>query len=245
MTASLTDFINSLKDNTSTRLPKNSYKSEYGIPFYDGNTLRAMNSDELKHTKQEWVDCWAKGAGVLIISDFYSDAKYVDDMTDLIYQILKKEQVDKDQIGDHFAKGGSNKRIWNVLEKSALEAPRSFINYYSNPLLGIVCEAWLGPAYTLSAQVNLVPPNNTIGQDPHRDYHLGFQADEQVAKFPLHAQIMSSMLTLQGAIAHIDMPVESGPTRFLPYSQQYELGYQIYRQEGFKRILKNMPYNSL
>jgi len=42
------------------------------------------------------------------------------------------------------------------------------------------------------------------------------------------------MLTLQGAVAHVDMPVESGPTKLLPFSQQYKLGYQIYRQDDFK-----------
>jgi ectoine hydroxylase-related dioxygenase (phytanoyl-CoA dioxygenase family) len=33
------------------------------------------------------------------------------------------------------------------------------------------------------------------------------------------------MLTLQGAVAHCDMPVESGPTKLLPYSQTYLPGY--------------------
>ena len=32
-------------------------------------------------------------------------------------------------------------------------------------------------------------------------------------------------LTLQGAVAHCDMPVESGPTLYLPYSQTYVPGY--------------------
>jgi ectoine hydroxylase-related dioxygenase (phytanoyl-CoA dioxygenase family) len=36
---------------------------------------------------------------------------------------------------------------------------------------------------------------------------------------------LSPALTLQGAIAHCDMPVESGPTLYLPYSQGYEPGY--------------------
>ena len=234
MTASLTDFIASLKDNTSECSYKNSYKSEYGIPFYEGSMLREKDENELNPIKQEWAECWTNGAGVLIISNFYSDTKAVDDMSDVMYQILENEQSGKNPIGDHFAKEGTNKRIWNVLEKSAIENPQAFINYYSNSLLGTVCEAWLGPGYTMTAQVNLVPPNSNTAQAPHRDYHLGFQTDDEVAKFPLHAQTMSSMLTLQGAIAHIDMPVESGPTRFLPYSQQYNLGYQIYRQQGFK-----------
>ena len=234
MAASLTDFIASLKDNTSEDSDNYSFKSVHDIPFYDGHKLRAMDNNKLHHVKQEWVDCWTNGAGVLIINDFYSDTKIVDDMSDVMYKILENEQLDKNTVGDHFAKQGANKRIWNVLEKSAIENPQAFINYYSNSLLGTVCEAWLGPGYTMTAQVNLVPPNSPAAQAPHRDYHLGFQLDDEVAKFPIHAQTMSSLLTLQGAIAHIDMPVESGPTRFLPYSQQYNLGYQIYRHDDFK-----------
>lgn len=234
MPPSIENFIASLKNNNSYELPHYFYKREEGIPFYNGNSLRQMGNNELNLVKQEWADCWANGAGVLIISDFYSDTNVVDDMTDVMYQILEHEQADKSQVGDHFAKKGANKRIWNVLEKSAIENPKAFINYYSNFLLGSVCEAWLGPGFTMTAQVNLVPPNSTVAQDPHRDYHLGFQTDDDVARFPLHVQTMSAMLTLQGAIAHIDMPVESGPTRFLPYSQQYNLGYQIYRQDEFK-----------
>jgi Protein involved in biosynthesis of mitomycin antibiotics/polyketide fumonisin len=33
------------------------------------------------------------------------------------------------------------------------------------------------------------------------------------------------LLTLQGAVAHCDMPVETGPTMYLPHSQKYVPGY--------------------
>lgn len=42
------------------------------------------------------------------------------------------------------------------------------------------------------------------------------------------------MLTLQGAVAHCDMPVESGPTMYLPHSHKYRLGYLAWRREDFK-----------
>ena len=45
---------------------------------------------------------------------------------------------------------------------------------------------------------------------------------------------LSPVLTLQGAIAHCDMPVESGPTMYLPYSQQYAPGYLAWRRPEFK-----------
>jgi ectoine hydroxylase-related dioxygenase (phytanoyl-CoA dioxygenase family) len=41
------------------------------------------------------------------------------------------------------------------------------------------------------------------------------------------------MLTLQGAIAHCDMPLESGPTLYLPFSQDYAPGYLAWRLPEF------------
>lgn len=46
--------------------------------------------------------------------------------------------------------------------------------------------------------------------------------------------IASQFLTLQGAIAHTDMPIESGPTWLLPFSQQFEAGYLAYRRTEFQ-----------
>lgn len=45
---------------------------------------------------------------------------------------------------------------------------------------------------------------------------------------------LSPVLTLQGAVAHCDMPVESGPTMYLPHSQKYEPGYLAWRLPEFR-----------
>jgi ectoine hydroxylase-related dioxygenase (phytanoyl-CoA dioxygenase family) len=42
------------------------------------------------------------------------------------------------------------------------------------------------------------------------------------------------MLTLQGAVAHCDMPVETGPTLYLPYSQTYAPGFLATARSDFK-----------
>ena len=70
-------------------------------------------------------------------------------------------------------------------------------------------------------------------QSPHRDYHLGFMTDDEAAAFPAHVHQLSPVLTLQGAVAHSDMPVESGPTMYLPYSHQYLPGYLAWRRPEF------------
>lgn len=68
---------------------------------------------------------------------------------------------------------------------------------------------------------------------PHRDYHLGFQTDEDVIAWPKAMHALSEHLTLQGAAAHTDMPLDSGPTRLLPYSQRFPEGFRSYRRQEF------------
>jgi ectoine hydroxylase-related dioxygenase (phytanoyl-CoA dioxygenase family) len=99
-------------------------------------------------------------------------------------------------------------------------------------MLALVSEAWLGPGYQVTSQINVVNPGGAA-QSPHRDYHLGFLGREQAAGYPAHVHRLSPVLTLQGAVAHCDMPVESGPTLYLPYSQTYEPGYLAWRLPEF------------
>jgi ectoine hydroxylase-related dioxygenase (phytanoyl-CoA dioxygenase family) len=85
----------------------------------------------------------------------------------------------------------------------------------------------------MTAQVNCVNPGGAA-QSAHRDYHLGFMTAEQIARYPVHVHRISPVLTLQGAVAHCDMPLESGPTLYLPYSQGYLPGYLATGLDAFK-----------
>ena len=134
--------------------------------------------------------------------------------------------------GDHFAKPGANDRIWNVQQKLCLRAPQAFARYYANPILALICQAWLGPNYQMTAQVNVVNPGGAA-QSSHRDFHLGFMSPQKSAAYPAHVHLMSAALTLQGALAHCDMPVETGPTLYLPYSQTYPQGFIAYHLQAF------------
>jgi ectoine hydroxylase-related dioxygenase (phytanoyl-CoA dioxygenase family) len=100
-----------------------------------------------------------------------------------------------------------------------------------------VSEAWQGPGYQMKAQVNLVHPGGQA-QEAHRDYHLGFQTAEAAASYPAHVHDLSPVMTLQGAVAHCDMPVESGPTKLLPFSQLYRPGYLAYRLPEFRDLFE-------
>jgi ectoine hydroxylase-related dioxygenase (phytanoyl-CoA dioxygenase family) len=70
-------------------------------------------------------------------------------------------------------------------------------------------------------------------QVAHRDYHLGFMSQEQASRYPAHVHRLSPALTLQGAVAHVDMPTETGPTLYLPHSQKYPAGYLAFHQPEF------------
>jgi ectoine hydroxylase-related dioxygenase (phytanoyl-CoA dioxygenase family) len=178
--------------------------------------------------KDELCRALKDGPGVFIIKGAYTDLSVIDQTTEIFLGIVAEEKSD-DAKGDHF---GSNERIWNSIQKACVKNPDVFISYYSNPVLAIACEAWLGPYYRITAQMNNVKPGNKP-QSVHRDYHLGFQSSETVARFPAHVQIMSQYLTLQGAIAHVDMPLEMGPTLLLPFSQQFLAGYLTYSHPEF------------
>jgi ectoine hydroxylase-related dioxygenase (phytanoyl-CoA dioxygenase family) len=134
--------------------------------------------------------------------------------------------------GDHFAKPGANDRVWGALDKFAVRDPATFAGYYANETLALISSAWLGSGYQLTSQINVVNPGGQA-QVAHRDYHLGFMSREQAERYPAHVHLLSPALTLQGAVAHVDMPVETGPTLYLPHSQKYPPGYVAFHLPEF------------
>ena len=197
-----------------------------GVPVYDCGALRqSITQGTLSNhaLMVEWVSVWNSGPGIVVLQGLYDDACVIDRATACFQQLIASEK--KQGTGaDHFAKAGANDRVWNALEKHCLLSPENFASYYSNTLLALVCQAWLGPAYQITSQVNCVNPGGAA-QMAHRDYHLGFLSAQQGAQYPEHVHMYSPYLTLQGAIAHVDMPLESGPTLYLPHSQKFAHGY--------------------
>ncbi|BEJ12603.1 hypothetical protein CspHIS471_0210630 [Cutaneotrichosporon sp. HIS471] len=203
------------------------------VPIYDASTLLTSDRDK---TMDELHSVLLSGPGVFVIRSAF-DPAVVDRASSAFETIITSEKVAGKAGGDHFAAPGANDRIWNSFQKHALTDPTSFVEYYANQLLSLAAEAWLGPGYAITAQTNIVRPGGKA-QEPHRDYHLGFQAAEVVARFPPSAQVASALLTLQGAIAHTDMPLASGPTLLLPHSHKYEAGFLAYRDPRFRAIFE-------
>jgi ectoine hydroxylase-related dioxygenase (phytanoyl-CoA dioxygenase family) len=208
---------------------------EKGVLIYDCPALLPRLSDPgfTETLMAEWAEAFANGPGVLVLSGAEPDHAMIDRASDIFRDLIDQQNRAGTGGGDHFAKPGANDRLWNSLEKHCLADPQNFASYYANPFLALVSQAWLGPFYQMTAQLNVVNPGGAA-QSPHRDYHLGFQSAEAVARYPAHVHLFSPMLTLQGAIAHVDASIEAGPTLLLPHSQKYPAGYLATSRPDFR-----------
>ncbi|MBP1882148.1 phytanoyl-CoA dioxygenase family protein [Sinorhizobium mexicanum] len=205
------------------------------ILIYDSASLLADcgTDDSRRAALAEICEVLAEGPGVAVFKRAFADTSVIDQASRIFDEIIEEQHRTNRGGGDHFAKPGANDRIWNSLEKHCLRSPENFAAYYANAVVALVSEAWLGPHYQMTAQVNRVNPGGAA-QSAHRDYHLGFQTSAVIEQYPAHVHKLSPVLTLQGAIAHCDMPLESGPTLFLPYSQSYVPGYLALKRPEFK-----------
>ncbi|MFE9169749.1 phytanoyl-CoA dioxygenase family protein [Streptomyces kebangsaanensis] len=208
---------------------------ERNVLVYDAGRLRGAG--DRRAVQAELARALADGPGIVVFRGAFPDTAVVDRATAVFHALIAEQRASGATAGDHFAKPGANDRVWNALEKAALHDPETFADYYANDVLALVGEAWLGPGYQVTSQINVVNPGGAA-QTVHRDYHLGFLTNEVAAAYPAHVHRLSPALTLQGAVAHCDMPLESGPTMYLPHSQRYEPGYLAWRLPAFQEYFE-------
>lgn len=196
------------------------------VPVYDARKVEAAADDRQQALRymEEWHRIFLDGPGIVVFRGAIRDIGLLDAVSAELKTIIAEERAATGGKGDHFAKAGANARVWNSHEKLCMRAPDLYARYAANDVVDLVSRSWLGPLYQITCQVNLVYPGGTA-QVPHRDYHMGFQQEGQLRDYPVTVHRLSAALTLQGGIAHCDMPVESGPTKLLPYSQTYVPGY--------------------
>ncbi|BBY92680.1 phytanoyl-CoA dioxygenase [Mycobacterium gallinarum] len=216
-----------LRDTERADYP-NATEVRSNVPVYSAAAVAGGDRRELQ---AELIRALADGPGVVLFEGAFS-SDLVDRANEGFFAIIAAQRAAGRAAGDHFGRPGANDRIWNAAQKLALHAPNVFAEYYANDTLAVVCQAWLGPRYQVTSQVNVVNPGGNA-QVPHRDYHLGFVPDEHLAQYPAHLHRTSPVLTLQGAVAHCDMPVESGPTMLLPHSQRFAGGYIAFNRPEF------------
>lgn len=208
---------------------------EKNVPLYDMIDLATAleDPDRRRTLMAEWAWVLGKSSGVIVLKSAYADTAPIDRASKVFRDIIAEERAGNAGRGDHFAASGANDRVWNSLQKQCLRDPEGFALYFGNPAIAAAAEAWLGPNYQMTAQVNQVRPGGQA-QQAHRDYHLGFQGADSAARYPVHAHEVTATLTLQGAVAHCDMPVESGPTKLLPFSQLYGPGYLAFHEDDHR-----------
>jgi ectoine hydroxylase-related dioxygenase (phytanoyl-CoA dioxygenase family) len=226
---SLADLLDITADGTDMGQYPHAREVVSDVLVYDVAQLAPAMADpaERRVLQAELGAALDDGPGIVVFAGSFPDTEVVDAVTAAFNEIIAEQHAAGGPAGDHFGRPGANDRIWNALEKLALRAPDLFVRYYANDVLALISQAWLGPAYQVTSQVNVVNPGGQA-QAVHRDYHLGFQSNAAA----VHA--VSPVLTLQGAVAHTDMPVESGPTMYLPHSQKYLPGYLAWRLPEFR-----------
>ncbi|WP_298297155.1 phytanoyl-CoA dioxygenase family protein [uncultured Litoreibacter sp.] len=235
----LTDTSGSL-DDLKRLVEQDTDKADYPLAsaieqntvIYAGDTFRTADRTALMTELNRVFDL---GPGIVAIKGAISDRATLDAATQIFEQFIEDERGTGG--GDHFAKPGANDRVWNAAQKHCLKDPANFAKYFDTPAIDLPCRAWLGEGYQLTAQVNRVNPGGAA-QTAHRDYHLGFMPSARVATYPAQVHALSPLLTLQGAIAHCDMPLETGPTLYLPYSHQMLEGYVAFQRDDFQRYFE-------
>ncbi|WP_209507860.1 MULTISPECIES: phytanoyl-CoA dioxygenase family protein [unclassified Ruegeria] len=235
----LDEFKVLTSQNLTTGAVPHAASVQKNVPIYDMHALRPAleNADQRKELLAEWAGVLDKSAGVIVLKGAFADTSVIDRATAVFHQIIEEERQGGAGEGDHFAASGANDRIWNALQKQCLRDPEGFALYFGNVAIAAACEAWLGPNYQMTAQINQVRPGGKA-QQAHRDYHLGFQTADSAARYPAHAHLVTASLTLQGAVAHCDMPVESGPTKLLPFSQLYAPGYLAFHDAAHRAFFE-------
>jgi ectoine hydroxylase-related dioxygenase (phytanoyl-CoA dioxygenase family) len=221
-------------DDDLLRLCPHAERVEQGAVVYRADRLRAAlsaDADSPGTVAAELDFVLDRGPGIFVVTGAV-DRGIVARGTEAFEALITAEREAADTHGDHFAEAGANDRVWNALEKLAVADAEVFVDYYSNDMIALGAMAWLGPGYQITSQVNVVRPGGKA-QSPHRDYHLGFMTNERAQQYPLAVHQLSPRLTLQGAVAHCDMPIETGPTMYLPHSQKYPLGYLAWRRQDF------------
>ena len=237
MSCSQDKFLALISESLDAKDLKFCEQVEDKIPVYfSAKILEVLSSSAREELLAEWAYILGERSGIILLKHAISDASVIDDVTDVFDKIIEEERQSGSG-GDHFGELGSNDRIWNSLQKLCLSHPSLFAHYFSSQSIAAVCEAWLGPWSQMTSQVNLVRPGGKP-QTCHRDYHLGFMSSEQAKSFPKHAHLSSGVLTLQGAISHCDMSIDSGPTKLLPNSQRFAPGYIAAQMPEFRAIFE-------
>jgi Phytanoyl-CoA dioxygenase (PhyH) len=175
---------------------------ESNVLVYDAKHLReSTRTDEDRlAVRAELVHALLDGPGLVLFRGAF-DPAVVDRATAIFTDLIDEEIAAGRSRGDHFAKPGTNARLWDSLSKLAAHDADVFVDYFANDVLALISVAWLGPGYQVTSQVNLVNPGG-VAQSVHRDYHLGYARRKWAHPLcPIFSEIPSGLSRL--ALAQI------------------------------------------
>ena len=149
------------------------------------------------------------------------DAGVVDRATAVFLAMIAEQKAAGVAGGDHFAKPGANDRVWGALDKFAVRDPEAFADYYANDVARADLRGLAGPGLPGHLAGQRGQPRRRRRRSRTATTTSGSCPRSRRGRYPAHVHLLSPALTLQGAVAHVDMPVETGPTLYLPHSQKY------------------------
>ena len=149
----LDDFVKLIARETSLSDYPLASAVQSNVLVYEGDAVRkaAGDPDHRKAIMAEWAEAIYSGPGIIVFKNAFPDKSVLDAATAQFNAMIKEQHEANTGGGDHFAKPGANDRIWNALEKLCLRDPELFAKYYSNEIIALISESWLGTGYQVPA----------------------------------------------------------------------------------------------
>src|SRR5918994_1883695 len=98
---------------------------DHNVPVYDGEALYDIARDPARRRGLLGELAWVlgQGPGVLAVQRGLTERNRLSEATAIFNEIIAEQHAAGRAVGDHFAKPGSNDRVWNSHEKLAERAP--------------------------------------------------------------------------------------------------------------------------
>ena len=138
--AELDDLLTVLKQQTNPADYPCAERIEQQVPVYDAARIR---SEDRRTVQAEFAKAFADGPGIIVLQGaFGNDA--VDAATAVVLRgPIVNSTGPGSAAGDHFAKPGAERSVWNALEKLAIAAPEVFAGVLRQRPAALVASAWL------------------------------------------------------------------------------------------------------
>ena len=88
---------------------------ERNVPIYDARKVEEVAEDREKAMRYmaEWHRIFLDGPGIVVFRGAIRDMELLEAVSTVLLQIIVEERQASGGKGDHFAKAGTNARVWN------------------------------------------------------------------------------------------------------------------------------------